>query len=222
MRKEEILKLPSMPASGPSYPAGPYRFIHREFMVITYETDPEVIRHQLPEPLEPVDAPLVHYDWIKMPDSSGFGDYTESGMVLPCRFRGEEVNFVVQMYLDDDPPIAAGREIWGFPKKYGHPKLEIVKDTLTGTLEYAGQLVAMGTMGYKHESMAGNGERTTAILSKTQVNPKNHPGRRRTCGDLPARQLQPHRHRREGLVARTRPAASRAACERAGRRFSRA
>jgi acetoacetate decarboxylase len=31
--------------------------------------------------------------------------------VLPCRFRGKEVNFVVQMYLDDDPPISAGREI---------------------------------------------------------------------------------------------------------------
>jgi acetoacetate decarboxylase len=61
-----------------------------------------------------------HYEWIKMPDSSGFGDYTESGMVLPCRFRGEEANFVVQMYLDYDPPISAGREIWGFPKKYAH------------------------------------------------------------------------------------------------------
>jgi hypothetical protein len=97
MRKEDILKLPSMPASGPSYPAGPYRFIHREFMVITYETDPEIVRHQLPEPLEPVDQPLVHYEWIKMPDSSGFGDYTECGMVLPCRFQGEEANFVVQM-----------------------------------------------------------------------------------------------------------------------------
>jgi len=81
-----------MPASGPSYPAGPYRFIHREFMVITYETDPDIVCDQLPEPLEPVDAPLVHYEWIKMPDSSGFGDYTESGMVLPLpvsRRRGE-------------------------------------------------------------------------------------------------------------------------------------
>ena len=127
-----------MPASGPSYPAGPYRFIHREFMVITYETDPDIVRHQLPEPLEPVDAPLVHYEWIKMPDSSGFGDYTNPGMVLPCRFRGEETNFVVQMYLDDNPPISAGREIWGFPKKYAHPKLEIVKDTLTGTWNMPG------------------------------------------------------------------------------------
>ena len=93
-----------------------------------------------------------------------------------ARLHGEEVNFVSQMYLDDDPPIAAGREIWGFPKKYAHPKLEIVKDTLTGTLEYAGQLVAMGTMGYKHESMAGNGDRTRATLSKTQINLKMIPG----------------------------------------------
>jgi acetoacetate decarboxylase len=63
-----------------------------------------------------------------------------------------------------------------FPKKYAHPKLAVVKDTLTGTLEYSGQQVAVGTMGYKHESMAGNGVATTALLSKTQVNLKLIPG----------------------------------------------
>jgi acetoacetate decarboxylase len=52
----------------------------------------------------------------------------------------------------------------------------VVKDTLTGTLEYAGQPVAVGTMGYKHASMAGNGERTMATLAKTQVNLKLIPG----------------------------------------------
>lgn len=176
VRADQILELPSMPLAGPSYPDGPYRFVDREYMIITYETDPELIREQLPEPLAPLDRPLVHYEWINMPDSSGFGRYTESGMVIPCRFGNEEVNFVAQMYLDDDPPIAAGREIWGFPKKYAHPKLEVIKDTLTGTLEYAGQLVAMGTMGYKHEKTSGNGERTTATLSKTQVNLKLIPG----------------------------------------------
>src|SRR5215467_14454494 len=165
-----------MPLAGPSYPAGPYRFVDREYMVITYETDAELIAAQLPEPLEPIERPLVRYEWIKMPDSSGFGSYTESGTVIPARLGGEEVNFVMQMYLDDDPPITAGREIWGFPKKYAHPKLEVVKDTFTGTLEYAGQLVAMGTMGYKHESMAGDGERTMAALSKTQINLKLIPG----------------------------------------------
>jgi acetoacetate decarboxylase len=62
MRREDLLKLPSMPAAGPSYPAGPYRFINREFLVISYETDPELIRAGLPEPLQPLERPLVHYD----------------------------------------------------------------------------------------------------------------------------------------------------------------
>ena len=213
MRKADVLKLPSMPMAGPSYPAGPYRFVNREFLVISYETDPDLIRAGLPEPLEPLDQPIVHYEWIKMPDSSGFGSYTESGLVIPARFNGEEVNFVSQMYLDDDPPIAAGREIWGFPKKYAHPKLEVVKDTLTGTLEYAGQLVAMGTMGYKHEAMAGNGEITRATLSKTQINLKLIPG-------VDGYRDQPDRYRRQGLLDRTGPAPSRAPCQRARGRFS--
>src|ERR1700753_1784284 len=99
MKADAILKLPSMPAAGPSYPAGPYRFVNREYMVITYETAPALIREHLAAPLEPADQPLVHYEWIKMPDSSGFGSYTESGMVIPCRLDGEEVNFVAQIYL---------------------------------------------------------------------------------------------------------------------------
>ena len=29
----------AMPLSNPSYPPGPYRFIDREYMIITYRTD---------------------------------------------------------------------------------------------------------------------------------------------------------------------------------------
>ena len=176
MNAEQILRLASTPPSSPSYPAGPYRFIDREYMTITYETDRNIIREHLPEPLEPNHDNIVVYEWIKMPDSSGFGDYTESGLVIPARFNGEDVSYVSQMYLDDQAPIAAGREIWGFPKKYAHPKLQLVKDTLTGTLEYAGQQVAMGTMAYKHVSMEGSIARTVASLSRTQVNLKFIPG----------------------------------------------
>ena len=172
MKKKDILNLPSMPACSPSYPFGPYRFINREYFIIVYESDPKAIRAAVPEPLEPVAENLVYYEWIRMPDSSGFGDYTESGVVIPCTYKKEPCNFVAQMYLDDDPPIAAGREIWGFPKKYASPKLEVAVDTLTGTLHYSGQLVAMGTMAYKHESLARDPAKTMAALTKTQVNLK--------------------------------------------------
>lgn len=142
-----------MPLAGPSYPRGPYRFIDREYLIITYETEPDAIRAQLPEPLEPDGSNLVLFEFIRMPDSSGFGDYTEAGTVIPARFQGEPVNFTAQMFLDDEPPISAGREIWGFPKKYAKPLLKVAHDTLTGTLHYAGEKVALGTMGYKHSQM---------------------------------------------------------------------
>jgi len=156
MKKEDILKLPSLPILGPSYPRAPNRFINREFLNITFETDSEMIRHALPEPLEPQGNTVV-FEVMRMPDSSGFGDYTESGIVIPALYQGEKVNFPLMMFLDDEPPISGGREIWGFPKKYGEPKLEIAHDTLTGTLHYAGQLVALATMTYKQENLLGGG-----------------------------------------------------------------
>ena len=48
----------AMPLTSPAYPPGPYRFIDREFMIITYRTDPDKLRAVVPEPLE-VDEPLV-------------------------------------------------------------------------------------------------------------------------------------------------------------------
>ena len=175
MKRDEILALSSMPAASPSYPRGPYRFIDREYFIVIYKSDRAAVRAAVPEPLEPVDD-LVFCEWIRMPDSSGFGDYTESGIVIPCTYQGKPINFTAQMYLDDDPPIVAGREIWGFPKKYAEPKLEVVKDTLTGTLHYAGQLVAMGTMVYKHDDQARDGGKTLQSMQKTQCNLKIIPG----------------------------------------------
>jgi acetoacetate decarboxylase len=172
MTPEEILKLPSMPAVAPSYPLGPYRFINREYLIITYETDPEALRAAVPEPLVPNADNLVLYEWILMPDSSGFGDYTESGIVIPCTFNGEPINYTAQMYLDDEPPISCGREIWGFPKKYAHPKLTVNSDTITGTLHYAGQVVAMGTMTYKWQESPGGIEAMAKGMTKTSCNLK--------------------------------------------------
>src|SRR3954470_21536066 len=172
MTRDEILRAPSMPAFSPSYPRGPYRFLRREYLIITYETDPEALRAALPEPLEPAPGNLAFYEWMKMPDSSGFGDYEESGSAIVASFRGEPCNFSVQMYLDDEPPITAGREIWGFPKKYGVPRLAVKKDTLTGTLHYDDERVAMGTMTYKHRSLENRLDAVADGIRKLNVNLK--------------------------------------------------
>jgi acetoacetate decarboxylase len=142
----------AMPLTQPAYPHGPYRFVDREYFIITYRTDPEKLRALVPEPLE-IEAPLVKYEFIRMPDSTGFGDYTESGQVVPVSFRGRNGNYALCMFLNDHPPIAAGREVWGFPKKLASPSLRAETDTLIGTLDYGPVRVATGTMGYKHHMM---------------------------------------------------------------------
>lgn len=142
----------AMPLTSPSYPKGPYRFINREYFVITYRTDPQALRAVVPEPLE-IAEPVVKYEFIRMPDSTGFGNYTESGQVIPVLFEGRRGGYVHAMYLDDDAPISGGREIWGFPKKLAQPALGTDKDVLLGTLDYGPVRVATGTMGYKHEAL---------------------------------------------------------------------
>ena len=87
-----------------------------------------------------------------MPDSTGFGDYTESGQVIPVSFRGRRGSYTHCMFLNDHPPIAGGRELWGFPKKLASPTLRTETDTLVGTLDYGPVRVATGTMGYKHRA----------------------------------------------------------------------
>jgi len=123
----------AMPLTSPAFPPGPYRFVNREFLIITYRTDPERLRAIVPEPLE-VAEPLVKYEFIRMPDSTGFGDYTETGQVIPVRLKGEEGAYTHAMYLDDEGPIAGGRELWGFPKKLAKPKIEVESDVLVGSL----------------------------------------------------------------------------------------
>jgi acetoacetate decarboxylase len=46
MRKERHSEAAVDAGDGPESPAGPYHFIDREFLVITYETDPALIRKQ--------------------------------------------------------------------------------------------------------------------------------------------------------------------------------
>jgi acetoacetate decarboxylase len=141
----------AMPLTSPAFPMGPYRYSNREYLIVSYRTDPAKLRELVPEPLE-VAAPVVNFEFIRMPDSTGFGDYTESGQVIPVTFQGRKGTYSHCMFLDDHPPIAGGRELWGFPKKLARPTLVAEIDTLIGKLHYGSVEIAVGTMGYEHKT----------------------------------------------------------------------
>jgi acetoacetate decarboxylase len=142
----------AMPLNNPSYPPGPYHFYDREYFVVEYLTDPDALRAVVPEPLEITD-PIVKFEFIRLPDTTGFGDFTECGQMIPVRFRSEKGTYVHSMYLDNEAPISGGREIWGFPQKLARPKLCHESEVLVGTLHFGSVLCAVGSMGYKHEEL---------------------------------------------------------------------
>jgi len=158
MKLVEVAKTAfAMPLTDPAYPPGPYKFYNREYVIMAYRTDPEILRKVVPEPLELI-GDTVNYEFIRMPDSTGFGDYTETGQVIPVKFTTkdgtvQEGGYVHAMYLDDNAPIAGGREIWGFPKKLALPKIAHESETLVATLHYGSVLCVSASMGYKHREL---------------------------------------------------------------------
>ena len=168
MKKSDVLALSSMPLQSPTYPHGPFKFFKREYLIISYRTDPALIRAGLPEPLEPV-GDTVAVQWLDLPDGEGLGAYSAAAQVIPCTFKGEPCNFISQMYVDNTPPLAGGREIWGYPMKFGKAILQVNADTLTGTLNYATQPIATGTMVYKHDAFRTDYSQEHELLARTQI-----------------------------------------------------
>jgi acetoacetate decarboxylase len=52
MKEDEVrTRAYAMPLISPAYLVGPYRFCNREYLIITYRTDPTKLRELVPEPL---------------------------------------------------------------------------------------------------------------------------------------------------------------------------
>jgi acetoacetate decarboxylase len=54
------------------------------------------LREVVPEPLE-VAGDTVAYEFIRMPDSTGFGDYTEMGHAIPVREVVSAIHYITDL-----------------------------------------------------------------------------------------------------------------------------
>ncbi|MFI9081834.1 acetoacetate decarboxylase [Streptomyces sioyaensis] len=151
MTRANLFDMPQANGIQP-FPEPPYYSQNREYFIVSYETDIELLKAIVPQPLE-VTSNIVKYEFIRMP-SYGLGDFTESGQVIPVSYQGEAGGYIHTMVLDGPTSIAAGRDIWGFPKRNAEPKLYIDNtDALVGTLDYGTIRIAQATMGLKHRKV---------------------------------------------------------------------
>ena len=108
----------SMPRAASLYPEPPYRFVGAEQVSVCFTADADRVRRLLPPGLEPAADPVpceVRVCWYPW---SVFGPFHESYVLVQARDEQDSRYWYLPLiFTDNEAPLAAGRELWGYPKK---------------------------------------------------------------------------------------------------------
>jgi acetoacetate decarboxylase len=160
------------PWGAPLVPRLPLRMRNTEILTVVYRTKAAAADRMVPAPLELLgDLVLVHL--YRMHDADWFGRYGESAIQIPVRHPGSgtEGAYSPLLFVELDAAVAAGREIYGQPKKSGTIGIVPDGDLLVGRLRRNGIDVLTATTPYKQTpGTADDLERHAAF--RTNVNLK--------------------------------------------------
>jgi len=113
----------SMPLGGGyAYPPPPYLYRGVEDLFISYEADPVAVDALLPPGVSAADEIPICIAWARWVPFSTFGPYHESYVMIRAVFEGETYLYQPFIFCDNEIPLEAGRELWGYAKKLAHMK----------------------------------------------------------------------------------------------------
>lgn len=124
----------SGPADAPLFQAPPFYYRGVESMIILYETEAEAALALLPEGLELALPATVNITVFKAPFTT-LGPYNAAMVRIHCLWQGQPKGYVCYQIVTGDAAMAAGREIWGYPKKLGYVEFTKENQMLTATVE---------------------------------------------------------------------------------------
>ena len=110
----------NLPVSGPLYPDPPYYYRGAKIVLGVYEADSERVARHLPPGVTPLEDPVVCIAWVCNYPFTTFGTYNEAILLVRTSLDGEGYAYCPFIYVDAEAPMAAGREIWGWPKKFAN------------------------------------------------------------------------------------------------------
>lgn len=121
----------SMPIHSPLYPEPPYDY-DAEFVTVIYNVSQENLKRIIPEPLVVSPTGIVSC-WIAYyPKVSKLAPYHESLFLVGVLYKETYGLYCPFIYVSTDEALAAGREIWGFPKKLAEMELKLEDDKVNG------------------------------------------------------------------------------------------
>jgi acetoacetate decarboxylase len=172
----------SMPADAPAFQRPPFYYRGARSIAVAFETDPDAAAAALPASLtlsEPATAVLSFYDypWTTL------GPYNEAILAVLVEHRGRPLTYIMHIAVTTEPPMLAGREIWGFPKKLAAIELRSDRDMIYGTLERpAGIRLASAIV--RPERPADNGHGAPRPAVSLRLIPSAEEKGRPACADL--------------------------------------
>ncbi|HWD76581.1 MAG TPA: acetoacetate decarboxylase [Solirubrobacteraceae bacterium] len=163
-------KLAGTPYLAPLVPPLPIRMRQTEILTIVYRTDEAAASRLVPQPLRLTgNLIVVHIYW--MHDAEWFGVYGESAWQVPVELPdGAPAVYSPFLVLGSDGGVAAGRELYGQPKKMGEIVLESREDLLVGVVRRNGIDIATATTVYKQRRSDEDALETLVRGSGTNVN----------------------------------------------------
>src|SRR5262249_45841891 len=173
----------SMPTDAAAYQGPPFYYRGSRSIAVAFETDAEAALEALPAQLsvsEPATAVLSFYEYRW----TTFGAYNEAILSLLVEHRGRPMTYIMHIAVTSEPPMLAGREIWGFPKKLAQIEFKTERDMIYGTLERpAGIRLASAVV--RPERPADNGHSGAARPPVSlRLIPSAEENRRPLCAEL--------------------------------------
>lgn len=146
----------STPYGAALVPVLPIRLRRTEILTVVYRTDAAAADALIPAPLKLAgDLCVVHI--YRMHDAEWFGVYCESAFQIPVVLPdGAQAVYSPFLVLESDGAVAAGRELYGQPKKAGQVSLAPDGDLLVGRVARNGIEVATATTVWKQRPAAGD------------------------------------------------------------------
>ncbi|TFG13599.1 hypothetical protein EU537_05945 [Candidatus Thorarchaeota archaeon] len=126
----------SSPLNNPLYPPPPYHYENARLSLSLFYPSEGSVQSLLPTPLKPSQLPLMALLVAEQPCKET-GTFMEAGVLVQCMFDNpdsgqEDVGvYFAQNFVDSDIALAAGREIWGYPRKLANISLDLKGDILS-------------------------------------------------------------------------------------------
>lgn len=132
----------NMPLHAPLIPSPfvPYECAdHRVLFALCRGNEEQIRKFLASTPFEYVDNQLL----ISISDFSNCNKvpFMDCAIVVPVKYKHQYGGYYLFEYEDNDAAIAAGRELWGYPKKYAHIQLEEKNGVIKGVAHRSNQSI---------------------------------------------------------------------------------